>query len=364
MGTLLLLADAFPDRAAVQLNLPGLRRDLPAYLQVIKEELDWMLKMQRADGAVFHKVTPMGFGGFVRGQDNVGGELFVFEPSTPDTAVFAAVMAEAARVYQMVDKSYARRLLDAAELSWRWLGQQPKSMLPADMEGTGAYLYADDKTQRFWAAAELFKTTGDLAYGEYARKYLQTEELSIQPLGWSNTLTFGILAYYFNERADAGLRQRIADTFRTWADGMTTTVQSSVNPWRVSISVYAWASNKAALDNASLLLIANQIAPKNEYVECALEQLHYILGRNVLHKSYVTGYGFDPVKNPHNRTMFALGRIVPGVLVGGPNGDAQDGISPTAEGPRSYVDDLRAYSANENSIEYNAPLVFLTAFAR
>ncbi len=362
LGTLLLLADVFPDRAAVQVNVPGLRPDLPAYLQVLKHELDWMLKMQRSDGAVYHKVTPMGFGGFVRGEDNIGGELFAFEPSTPDAAAFAAVMAEAARVYQSVDGAYARRLLGAAERSWRWLGQHPQAILPADMEGTGGYLYPGDETHRFWAAAELYKTTGDAAYGTFVRRYLEGATLSVESLSWSNTQTFGLLATYFNGRTDARLRQRIADTFRTWADGMTTTVTSSVNPYRVSISEYAWASNKAALDNAVLLLVANQIAPSTRYVECALDQLHYVLGRNILHKSYVTGYGFNPVRNPHNRTMFALGRTIPGVLVGGPNGEAQDGISPPADGPRSYVDDLRAYSANENSIEYNAPLVFLTAF--
>ena len=361
MGTLLLLADLFPQQTNIQLNLPGLQPELPGSLQVFKEELDWMLKMQRSDGAVYHKVTPMGFGGFVRGQDNIGGDLFVFEPNTPDAGVFTAVMAEASRVYQPVDSGYATRLLNAAKLSWSWLEKNPKAILPADMEGTGGYVYAGDETQRFWAAAELFKTTGDTRYGDYAKKYLQAGSLAVGDLSWSNTQTYGMLAYYFSDRADPALKQRIAVTLQTWADGMTTTVSSPINPYAVSISVYAWASNKAALDNAVLLMVANRITPNDQYVQSALDQLHYVLGRNVMHKSYVTGYGSDPVKNPHNRTMFNLGKTIPGVLVGGPNGDAQDDITPPADGPGSYVDDLRAFSSNENSIEYNAPLVFLAA---
>ena len=62
--------------------------------------------MQRADGAVYHKVTPLNFGGFDKNSDNIGGQLFVFDASTPDAAVFAAITAEAARVY--------RRTIDAA----------------------------------------------------------------------------------------------------------------------------------------------------------------------------------------------------------------------------------------------------------
>ncbi len=60
--------------------------------------------------------------------------------------------------------------------------------------------------------------------------------------------------------------------------------------------------------------------------------------------------------------MATLGRIVPGVLVGGPNTDGQDGITPTAQGQRSYLDVVQAYASNENSVEYNAPLVFVSTY--
>jgi endoglucanase len=59
--------------------------------------------------------------------------------------------------------------------------------------------------------------------------------------------------------------------------------------------------------------------------------------------------------------MFSIGRLVPGVLVGGPNGDGRDGVTPKAEGQLSYVDQLAAYAGSENSREYNAPLVFVTS---
>jgi endoglucanase len=349
MGTMLLLDDLFPQHAT------------PEQLQVFRRELDWMLKMQRSDGAVYHKVTPLNFGGFDKGQNNIGGELYVFDASTPDAAVFAAVAAEASRVYTPFDRAYADRLLKAAEKSWAWLVDNPKPLLPAETEGTGAYLYGSDRTQRYWAAAELFKTTGDPVYGTYVRLYLDQHSPAISTLDWGNAETYAALSVAFNGFADAAVRQQITQQLIRWADGMVTTVTSPADPWRTTLSSFHWASNKTALNNAVLLLTANSVAPNPRYVEAALDQLHYVLGRNALAKSYVTGYGTNSVKNPHNRTMFSIGRLVPGVLVGGPNGDGQDGLTPPSLGQRSYVDQLQAYACNENSVEYNAPLVFVTA---
>jgi endoglucanase len=348
LGTMLLLDDIFPQRAQAD------------QLQVFKRELDWMLKMQRTDGAVYHKVTPLNFGGFDKGSDNIGGQLYAFEVSTPDAAVFTAIAAEAARVYRPFDAAYADRLQSAAEVSWRWLQDNPKPILPAETEGTGSYVYSRDGSQRFWAAAELFKTTGDPRYEQYVETYLDQHPPSIGTLGWGDPETYGVLSVAFNDAADPALRSKINGLLTRWADGMVTSIRSSVNPWALSISSFHWASNKTSLDNATLLLIANFVRPNAGYVEAALDQLHYVLGRNALAKSYVTGYGTNSVQNPHNRTMFSLGRIVPGVLVGGPNGDGQDGLTPPSQGQRSYVDQLQAYASNENSIEYNAPLVFVT----
>jgi endoglucanase len=349
LGTMLLLDDVFHGQAQ------------PEQLQVFRRELDWMLKMQRSDGAVYHKVTPLNFGGFDKGSDNIGGQLFVFDASTPDAAVFAAIAAEASRVYRPFDSVYADRLLAAAQKSWLWLQDNPKPILPAETEGTGSYTYARDGSQRFWAAAELFKTTGDAVYGQYVTSYLDQHAPTIGTLGWGDPQTYGVLALAFNDAADPVVRARIAQLLTRWADGMVTTITSPVDPWAVSISSFHWASNKTTLDNAVLLLIANSVKPDPRYVDSALDQLHYVLGRNALAKSYVTGYGTNSVQNPHNRTIFSLGRNVPGVLVGGPNSDGQDGLTPPSLGQRSYVDQLQAYASNENSIEYNAPLVFVTA---
>jgi endoglucanase len=347
MGTLLLLDDWFPSYAQ------------PQQLQVYKRELDWMFKMQRADGAVYHKVTPLNFGGFDKGSDNIGGQLYVFDVTSPDTAVFAAIMAEASRIYRPSDAAYADRLLRSAQAAWAWLQDNPKPIVPADSEGTGGYAYNRDSTQRLWAAAELFKTTDDTTFGTYAATFLDQHSPSVGALGWSDPQTYAVLSLLSNDATEPALRSRLSDMLVHWADSTATTIQSPANPWGLSTSTFHWASNKAQLDNAVLLLVANRVSTNQHYVDAAAEQLHYVLGRNALSQSYVTEYGARPVKNPHNRTMFSIGKLVPGVLVGGPNGNAEDGITPANQGQRSYTDQLQAYASNENSVEYNAPLVFV-----
>jgi endoglucanase len=349
LGTMLLLDDHFPQYAQ------------PDQLQVFRRELDWMLKMQRSDGAVYHKVTPLSFAGFDKGADNIGGQLYVFDVSTPDAAVFAAITAEAARIYRASDPAYADRLLQAAQSAWAWLRDNPKPLLPAETEGTGSYAYSRDGTQRLWAAAELFKTTGDSAYGQYVSDYLDQHAPTVGLLGWGDPETYAVLSVASNDAADSTLRGKISQLLVHWADGMIATINSPINPWNLSLSSFHWASTKTMLDNAVLLLTANQVAPNQRYVDAAVDQLHFVLGRNAIAQSFVMMYGTSSVKNPHNRTMYSLGRVVPGVLVGGPNGDAQDGVTPPSQGQRSYIDQLQAYACNENSIEYNAPLVFVTA---
>ncbi len=54
---------------------------------------------------------------------------------------------------------------------------------------------------------------------------------------------------------------------------------------------------------------------------------------------------------------------VPGFLVGGPNPGQQDRLKtyPSSMPALSYLDDERSFASNEICINWNAPLVYLTA---
>ena len=70
-----------------------------------------------------------------------------------------------------------------------------------------------------------------------------------------------------------------------------------------------------------------------KYVNAVAEGMNYILGRNPLDQSYITGYGERPLKNPHHRFWAHQANAKfpsppPGVVSGGPNSGLQDPVRP------------------------------------
>src|SRR5262249_9086484 len=104
--------------------------------------------------------------------------------------------------------------------------------------------------------------------------------------------------------------------------------RSAGNAYRVSLvaSDYVWGSNGVAANYALQLLVANALAPDPRYVEAALDDLHYLLGRNTFSLSWVTQVGENPLRHPHHRPSSADDRPEPwpGLLAGGPNRSRQD----------------------------------------
>jgi endoglucanase len=106
--------------------------------------------------------------------------------------------------------------------------------------------------------------------------------------------------------------------------------------------------------------------PRREYVEAALDNLHYLLGRNTFSISWVTRVGANPYRHPHHRPSGADDNAEPwpGMLSGGPNRTRADPAMktlPELPPARMYLDEQASYASNEMAINWNAPLVFLLA---
>ena len=90
--------------------------------------------------------------------------------------------------------------------------------------------------------------------------------------------------------------------------------------------------------------------------------------------SYVTGYGDHAAENPHHRYWCAQAvegfpSAPAGVLVGGPNSGMQDPwvmgsgwVKGEIAPAKCYMDHVEAWSVNECTINWNAPLAWLTGF--
>jgi endoglucanase len=125
---------------------------------------------------------------------------------------------------------------------------------------------------------------------------------------------------------------------------------------------FIWGSNAVAANQGIVLLNAYMLTREKKYVDYALTNLDYLLGRNATGYSFVTGTGSKSPMHPHHRPSVADGVTdpVPGLLAGGPNPGMQDKCSYEFTEPETaYSDNDCAYASNEIAINWNAPMVYL-----
>ncbi|MBD0351207.1 MAG: glycoside hydrolase family 9 protein, partial [Flavisolibacter sp.] len=117
-----------------------------------------------------------------------------------------------------------------------------------------------------------------------------------------------------------------------------------------------------AANQGILLINAYLFSGNKKYLNYALTNLDYILGRNATGYCFVTGIGDKSPMHPHHRPSVADGipEPVPGLVAGGPNPGRQDKCTyPYTEPETAYTDDDCSYASNEIAINWNAPMMYL-----
>ncbi|MBQ8011754.1 MAG: glycoside hydrolase family 9 protein, partial [Oscillospiraceae bacterium] len=146
------------------------------------------------------------------------------------------------------------------------------------------------------------------------------------------------------------------------------TGQISVTGYETAISKYTWGSNMTISNAGIVLSTAYRLTGDAAFLTAAEKQLHYLLGRNPNGMCYVTGFGTVSPQNPHHRPSIAVGRAMPGMLVGGVNSDLADPAAQKylADAPaaKCYVDASGSYSTNEITIYWNSPLAYLLSLTQ
>lgn len=375
VAQLMLAYDINPNAFSVgQLNLPnGLKStqasSMPDLLSEVKYELEWMLRMQRPDGAVYHKVSGSQWTGFVT-PDTDTQTRYVYGLSTYGTAQFVGATALAARIYKPYDEAFSDRLLLAAEKSQSYLTANESASFRQDPEqdnGSGPYDKKTDAEERLWALAELFRTTGNMSYSDVLTKQFDyLLEKSPQAVNWGNTQLLGQWAYFNAEKTEAQWKEQIREAVTSRADELVRQAEGDGYLNTLKTAEYTWASVKAGAAYGCMLAIADIMQPNEKYEFTALEQLHHVFGRSATGYSYVTGIGSRSPVVPHHRINAATGVTIPGLVVGGPNqygGDPDlDAIKAGLAPAKAYLDVRGSYSSNEYAIDYNAPVVMLMSF--
>lgn len=340
------------------------RNDL---LDELKYELDWMLTMQDEDGGVFHKVTNLGFDPFEM-PDKAKEKRYFVGKSTSASLCFAATMAQASRVFASLDSSYSARMLRAARMAFEWASANPTAIYsnPKDVS-TGAYANSDPQDEFFWAAAELFASTGEKRFHYEFRKNRRPVEFNISE-NWRLYLrNLGYYTLLTNKKfMDPVEQKELKSDFLALADKLY--IQTGLNPYQVPLNRFEWGSNSDVLDAAMLFVYAWKVSGDLKYLRTASEINDYIFGKNATGYCFITGFGSKSPMFPHHRPSGSDGidAPVPGLLVGGPNSFKQDigsGAKYASRFPaKAYSDMTASYASNEVAINWNAPLVFMLGF--
>ncbi|BCE00008.1 glycoside hydrolase family 9 protein [Marinicellulosiphila megalodicopiae] len=374
---------------------------LPDLLDEAKYELDFFFKMQipageDMAGMVYHKIHNLGWTGIPQLPSEDVKKRFIQPPTTAATLNVAATGAQCFRVFQEFDQAYADECLANAKVAY-----EAAKMYPTEYAGganaavineNGGGLYPDQQVADdfYWAAVELYLATGEAMYmndiftSPIHNRFVIDEqfddadfEMPSSIFTWGQTNALGLLSMVtageaFN--ADATLLADAKELVLTAADNYAWFAHNPGYSVGMDTTKNLWGSNSFAVNNMILLGLASDITDNAEscYLDAFNNSMSYLLGNNPMNFSYVSGYGENALIEPHHRFWAgavdgAFPMAPAGALSGGPNMGLEDSVaSGRLEGCASekcYLDDIDAWSVNEITVNWNAPMAWTAAYA-
>jgi endoglucanase len=361
------------------LSIPERDNGVPDVLDEARWELEFLLRMQVPSdqplaGMAHHKVHDSQWSALPLDPALDPYQRELHRPSTAATLNLAAAAAQGARLYRRYDTAFADRLLLAARRAWEAAIANPALYAPgADGNGGGSYSDADVSDEFYWAAAELYLTTHEAEYRDFvlASPHHTGPVFDVGGFSWGSVAALGRLDLATVPSPLPGSRA-VRRSVVEGADAILAV--ASAQPWGQPYAPadgWVWGSNSQVLNNLVVLGAAYDITGERRYQRAVLEGADFLLGRNALNISFITGYGSVFSQNQHSRLYGAqLNVELPhppiGSLAGGPNTGLQDPVARDllagCVGQRCYVDDINSYSTNEIAINWNAPLVWVASF--
>jgi endoglucanase len=371
------------DRGALgdsTLRVPERGNRVPDVLDEARWELEWLLKMQvpagkQYAGMAFHKVADVDWTGLPLAPADDPQKRVLYRPSTAATLNLAAAAAQGARLFAPYDRAFAARLLAASRTAYAAAKGTPALYAPAPDPvldpNPGSGPYNDDVVtdEFYWAAAELWLTTGDRRYrDDVTRSPLHAADVfTAAGFDWGHVAALGRLdlATVPNALPDRGrVRASVVAAAERYLAQQRT--EAFGQPYVPADGLYVWGSNGQILNNLQVIGTAYDIAGRESHRRAALTGIDYLLGRNALNLSYVTGYGDVYSRHQHSR-MFTTPPA--GTVAGGPNSTAASTGDPVAtpifrdcKAQFCYIDDQGSWSTNEITINWNSGMAWVASW--
>ena len=362
----------FPAGCGDDLNIPETGNGMPDILNETKYELDWMLKMQRPNGAFHHKLTKDHFAGFIMPEEDRDPEYMMPE-SHCATGAACACMALASRIYRPWNEGFANTALLSARRAWAWLEKHDGDFTPfRNPEGVHTGQYGDwrDRDERFWAACELFAATEEESFRKAAED-LYAEGQQLTSFGWADVGGLGALCCLADLKEKAGpvLYEKLKKDFLAASEAPLKTASESGYGTALGKDMYGWGSILPIMGNAAAMILNVLLTGREDMRNAALNQLNYALGMNTLDICFITGFGEKRVMHPHHRPSAADGiaEPVPGLISGGPNKKwtypaTKERLGEDTPPARFFLDETPSADTNEIAVYWNSIAVFVFAY--
>lgn len=260
-----------------------------------------------------------------------------------------------------------------------------------------------------FAAGENFTSAGSIVFAKAGLVNTTTgiaADITIPNGPLKNLKAFAdTLKTYVNDQAYRFAKNPIKTNAYATGSGDARLDQLHNRDWQ-----YEWGSNGNVVNRAMLLALTYDLTNDKSYADAAVLSMDYVLGRNANGYSFVTGYGMNPIKNPHHRFWAKIvdpnyPAPIDGVLLGGPNSrditailanathtsaygsvatvsaeKSKDdlfyltkavgkcrtvdntGVELTYAPQKCFIDHPSSFATSEVAINWNAPLAWMTQF--
>ncbi|SFV33400.1 N-terminal ig-like domain of cellulase [Hyphomicrobium facile] len=298
--------DGNPSAFGDDYKIPESGNGIPDILDEAKWGLDWLVRMQNADGSLLcvqslSEASP---------PSAATGPSFYGPPTTSATLMGAAVFAYASKVLSARPEpelqAYAADLAKRAKSAWAWATANPQVLYynndnarqPGSQGLASGQQEMDDAHRlaaRFEAAVYLFEITGDEEYGKFAEANFTSVVPQWGPSQWDAVGQEVLLHYARLPNASNVVKSAIISQFVTRmtqnADQLPMVIDKK-DPYRSPMKDFTWGSNQSKATQARLYELLASFTPDPKVAalakSAAAEYLHYIHGVNPLGLVYLT----------------------------------------------------------------------------
>ena len=341
-------------------NLPESGNGIPDLLDETRCGLEWMLKMQNADGSVLHKVSVTSFAAASPPSADVTPRRYARATASATISACGA-FAHGALAFRLrsdaASQTFATVLETAAISAWNWLVANP-SAIPSFYDNAG-FVNATAEDDPDWqamnrlrAAIYLFDATGNPAY----RTWIDANYTVAHLIQWSFALVYeqSMLDAFLHYGRIAGATSAVANQLRTT---YTTSIQSAFHLGNyinetdaygahLADQDHVWGSNRVKSQQGLMFVAMNHhgldIAGARDYLDAAEGYVHYLHGLNPPGYCYLThmdAFGSEGSVREMYHAWFADGTDFDNAdtsLYGPASGFLTGGVNPFFSLPPTY----------------------------